>query len=264
MIHIYKYSRTVPIFRNVSYEGLENTSTMFNDTITLHRNLDNVLNFKLTDRDRRSIEIENKNICVKIVDDKTTLVVDTFYLSPTNNAKVFSVVLPKTFINQLLPRRGYGFFVSLVDAEGKEEPLYIDHDFMMKGELEVVDNYSEIVSEKMNESYSIRLDSHEDEVDGEYVLDSFIDVDENFRMVEFKTYDDQVSDPIKVKIQKHRGKYYPIRPEDSSQWEDFIEVNNIHNHTWSHHELPEGKYRAVLITETPEDYFFVYSKINRL
>ena len=162
MIHIYKYSRTVPIFRNVSYEGLENTSTMFNDTITLHRNLDNVLNFKLTDRDRSSIALENKNICVKIVDDETTIVVDTFYLSPTNNTKIYSVVLPKEFINQLLPRRGYGYFVSIVDAEGNEEPLYIDHDFMMKGEMEVIDNYSEIVREKMNEVYNIRLDSHED------------------------------------------------------------------------------------------------------
>ena len=264
MIHIYKYSRTVPLFRNVSYEGLENTSTMFNDMITLHRNLDNVLNFKLTDRDRRSIVLENKNICVKIVDDKTTLVVDTFYLSPTDNTKIYSVILPKTFVNQLLPRHGYGFFVSIVDAQGAEEPLYIDHDFMMKGELEIVDNYSEITTEKMNESYSQRLDAHEKEVEGEYVLDEFIESDGDFRKVEFKTYDDQVSDAIKVKIQKHRGKYFPVRTNDELQWEDFIEVSNIHNHTWSYQELPEGKYRAVLITETPEEYFFVYSKINRL
>lgn len=264
MIHIYKYSRTVPIFRNATTEGLENTSTMFNDTITLHRNLDNVLNFKLTDRDRRSIVLENKNISVKIVDDETTLVVDTFYLSPTNNTKIYSTTLPKDFVNQLLPRRGYAYFVSLVDAEGIEEPLYVDHDFMMKGGIEVMDNYSEVVTNKMTETYEIRLDAHEKEVDGEYVLDEYIESDGDFRMLQFKTYDDLVSSPITVKIQKHRAKYFPVRPNDELQWEDFIEVSNIHSHTWSYHELPKGKYRAVLFTETPEEYFFLYSKINRL
>jgi len=264
MIHIYKYSRTVPIFRNISYEGLENTTTMFDDTLTLHRNLDNVLNFKLTDRDRRSIATDNRNICVKIVDDETTLIVDTFYLSPTENAKIYTVVLPKTFVNQLLPRRGYSYFVSLKDAEGNEEPLYIDHNFMLKGDITVEDNYSEIVSEKMNENYSLRLDAHEEEVEGEYVLDDYVEVDENFRSLELKTYNDLSSDAIRIKIQKHRGKYFPVRPNDHLQWEDFIEVSNVHNHTWSFQELPEGKYRVILYTQVPEEYFFIYSKINRM
>ena len=264
MIHIYKYSRIVPIFRNVSNEGLENTSTMFDETITLHRNLDNVLNFKLTDRDRRSIVTENKNICVKIVDDETTLIVDTFYLSPTNNAKIFTTTLPKTFINELLPRRGYGFFVTLVDASGNEEPIYIDHDFLIRGEIEVLDNYSEVITNKIDEGYSTRLDTHEDEIDGEYVLDEYIEADGDFRSVEFMTYDDTVSPPINVKIQKHREKYFPVRTVDEIQWEDFIEVSNIHNHVWSYNELPKGKYRAVLITDNPDDYFFVQTTINRL
>lgn len=263
MIHLYKYVRTIPIFRNVSNEGLENTSTMFNDTITLHRNVNNVLKFKLTDRDRRTVNIGNQNIKVNIVDDATTLIVDTFYLSPTENTKIFEVTLPKTFVNQLLPRRDYSFTVTIVDAHGEEEALYIDHDFMMGGSITVYDNYSEIDAEKY-EGYVQRVDAHEKDVDGEYVLEDYIEVDEDFVKVELLSYD-SINDPeITVKLQKFREKYYPVRVNEELQWKDYIEVHNTNSHVWSNIELPKGKYRLVLLTQDPSPYFMVYHKINKL
>lgn len=263
MISIFKYTKTVPIFRNVSNEGLGNTDAMFNDTITLHRNMDNTINFKLTDRDRRTVQFENKNICVRIVDDETHLVADTFYLSPTQTPKVLSATLPSAFVNQLDPRLGYSFFVAIESPDGSLEPLYIDHDFHMSGNVTVLDNYSEVVQDK-HDGYHQRTDNFEDDIRGEYCLSTFINVDVNFRQLDFKTYDSQSSEPVSIKIQKHHGKYFPISTEDDSQWREFLEVKNVHTHSWSHVELPEGKYRAVLTTETPEQYFFVEHTVNRL
>ena len=263
MIHIFKYLQIVPLFRNVSNEGLENTNTMFNESITLHRNVDNVLNFKLTDRDRRSIDIDNKNIKVKIIDDHTKLIVDTFYLSSTNNAKVFKADIPATFVNQLLPRRDYSFNATIEDSSGNEEPLYIDHDFMMRGNITVIDNYSEIVSKKY-EDYSLRLDTFDREIEGEYFLEQYIDVNDDFIKMEFMTYDELVSDPVTIKIQKNRKRFFPIATDDEIQWLDHITIHNTHMHTWSNVELEEGRYRVVLITEVPQEYFVVYHYIQKL
>lgn len=263
MIHIYKYSHIIPIFRNTSFEGLENTSTMFNDSITLHRNVNNVLNFKLTDRDRRSVDIDNVNITVKIVDLHSTLIVDTFYLSPTDNRKIFKATLPASSVNQLLPRRDYNFIVSLIDANGEEEALYIDHDFMMGGTITVVDNYSDIAPEKV-EGYIQRMDRRDKKIHGEHCLENYIDVNEDFIKAEFMTYDDQNTVPVKIKLQKHREKYFPVDTDDDIQWEDYTEANSTLTHTWSNMELKKGKYRAVIVSDTPSEHFFVLHHIKRL
>lgn len=261
MIHLYQYTQLIPVFRNSGNEGLENTE-MFNDHMVLHRNMTNRLKFKLTDRDRRSIDMDNQKIKIKIIDDETTLVVDTFYLYPTEKSKIFAVELDKEFVNQLLPRNDYSFMTAVEFGDGTEEVLYMDHEFLSKGSIEVVDNYSE------TDQYSItgftqREDHNEKPITGEYYLTDHIHVDEDFLGMEIKSYDGTTRTDFV--LQRHAGRYFPVSTKDDSQWRSFTKVYDSASQTFSKDQLGEGYYRLVLTdNNSPEDFFVVVTHIKRL
>lgn len=261
MIHLYQYTRLIPVFRNSGNEGLENTD-MFNDHIVLHRNMTNRLKFKLTDRDRRSIDLDNQKIKIKIIDDESTLVVDTFYLYPTEKSKIFAVELDKEFVNQLSPRFGYSFVACVEFGDGSEEMLFLDHDFQSKGAIEVVDNYSETDQYTLTD-FTQREDQHEYKVDGEYYLTQHIHVDENFVSLEVKSYDGTTRTDFE--LQKHAERYYPVSTQDDTQWRSFTKVYDSNSHTFTKDQLGRGYYRVLLTdNDQPGDFFVIVTHIARL
>lgn len=247
---------------NVSNEGLGNTIHMFNDSIKVHHNVDNTLNFTFTDRDRRSINLDNKLIKVLIIDDDPNIIVHTFYLSPTNNPKIYTATIPASVINNLLPRRGYNFMVVLESADGSTTPLYINHEFDTTAELTVVNNYLEVGEELIVGEYIQRTTTKDRQVDGEYVFSKYIDVDNHFFGLMARTLDDQTMPTLNVKIQKCRGKYFPIDVSDEIQWEDYIEFKNSHDYVIERGLLSEGKYRLVVISQDPGNYIFIEKRIH--
>lgn len=261
MINLYQYTQLIPVFRNSGNEGLENTE-MFNDHIVLHRNMKNRLKFKLTDRDRRSINLDNEKIKIKIVDDESTLVVDTFYLYPTEKSKIFAVELDAAFVNQLLPRFDYSFVTSVEMADGTEEVLYMDHDFQSKGSVEVVDNYSE-TDERAITGFTQRVDHNDKEITGDHYLTDYIHVDDDFLGMEVKSYDGTIRTDFV--LQRHKERYFPVSTEDDGQWKSFTKVYDSASQTFSKDQLSKGYYRLVLTDNVaPEDFFVIVTHIVRL
>lgn len=153
---------------------------MFDDTLVLHKNMNNVFQLTITDRDRVRLKIdEDSFLQVKFrIIDEDDVVVSSTYLDSKKEGDFWETIIPKDEVNKLHSGEGYRFAVTLYqeDAGGnyEEEPLYVDHNFKLMGYAEVHDNF-----------FDIRLDEY---VHTEPVIDHFRDEEYEFDAKHFFTH----------------------------------------------------------------------------
>lgn len=272
MIHLYSYKYEIPVSAN-HYDGLENT-TMFNDKLKLYKNFKNVINFKIRDRDRKTIIVSN-DLTVKLVfiNEYTGLIVSTLYLSVQNTGTATSYqveILPSDLVN-FEQGISYSFIASLMDANGQDEALYIDHDFNVKGKVQILESYASILEDTMKD-YSQRYTNAPQQTSGvdaytpsnpipdNYYFNDFVQVDDNFVELDFSSYDNSSTCDVIVQIQS--GKYYPLYTNENVQWKDVVTYHGIGDTTFNLNLNKFGYYRIVMVTPNPEKFYMVRKYTN--
>ena len=245
-------------------------NAMFNETVNIYKRYRNTLRFKVTDRDRRSVDLTGTDLKLTIIDDHTELPVASYYLSVTNTNNIIEVVLDPSDIEDLEESEYYSYVASIVHDRGTvdevEEPLYTDHNFEITGRMHVKEPKKKVtetvVSEtrKRIENFMNRLmnqfqiHDHDDVdfIDGQYYFDYLITTDDQYISSFFYSNDNSVISELI--IQKHNRKDFPLNLRDNTQWKDDMKLFNVGDteiklnlKTWEH-------YRIVMVTHHPEPY----------
>lgn len=178
ILTLYNYTYRIPVTIS-RYSGKLGNVTMFDDTLVLHKNMNNVFQLTITDRDRVRLKLdEDSTLQVKFrIISEDDVVVSSSYLESKFEGDFWQMIIPKEEVNALTADGGYRFAVTMYkeDAGGNfiEEPLYVDHNFKLMGYVEVHDNFFDI---KETSYYNT-----------EPVVDHFLDSEEEFEAKHFFT-----------------------------------------------------------------------------
>ena len=253
MQYIYSYSNTIPLFKNHS-EGLENTS-MYNSTLKLYKGFNNVIKFKIRDRDRRSITFEDKSVKIVIINQYTDIEVTSFYLSPDENDKIVSAKIEPSHLEDIEEGSGYLFMAVLVDdLDQSEELLYIDHDFGVTAPLEVLEAIRKPIKTEYHKKEQL-VDNFEKPMHGFHYFHEFIKDDESVLYVEFESTDNSTCD---VFLEVNNLRYAPIDTNANNQWEKIKKYYDVGIDPLRF-DLKNEKYnyyRIVIETDEPEKFFY--------
>lgn len=231
MINIYLYEKTINLL-NGNYTNLDDT-TMYNDSITIYKGVNNTISFKIRNRDR--VQQTPSDVLLHIKRADNSLLVSQMYLELVEDGKFFKVIIKPSDIEQLDSNVVYNFFLTFVDSDGIK-PLYTDHDFNSFGELIVRDLAREpsITDIDFTELY---------DKDGDPVLNTFVSkqhifVDEFTVKIELS---DETLTTTKIFIDKHRKNFIHYETDVSKYWTEYMTI--VPEDTVTHLDLPKGHYR---------------------
>lgn len=273
LLDLYRYFHTIPL-TNSNYSGKLENVAMFNDTLVLHKNVDNTFHIKITDRDRVTYTPDDDSesessikFLFRIIDERK-VVVSKFYLDFINDGKYFKATIPKDKINELDSRTEYTFMVTIeetVEDTVTEMPLYTDHDFSGQGFIKVEDNFKDIETEVFTRTEVYQktgtFGSPISEKEGKHFFNEIILNDGNIYDIEVKSIDDETQCAVTFEI-NNQG-HYPANPR-SEQWDTTATYYGIGTDTTSIlTRIPERVYVRILIhTYDPDNFELHVSKIS--
>lgn len=293
IISLFSYKNEINLTKS-NYNGITENVTMFQDKIVIHRNMDNVIHFKITDRDRVRFRVNEESdyqIGLRIIDDKK-VVVSKMYLTPKIEGDFFSTIIPKEMVNSLSKDDDYTFIVTFKE-NGIETPLYTDHDFNAVGTLEILENYADTVTDvySRTEPYVFFSDGKVKEKKAKHVFSTILPRDEKLYSVRLKTIENDAIEPQEssstdqdndfinsdendnpetisgtkscyITIEKSNQGYYPFN-EKAQQWDEVVTLPHYGNTEIPIVLIPERVYmRVVIHTEEPERFELVVEKLE--
>lgn len=243
---------------------------MFDDTLVLHKNMNNVFQLSITDRDRVKLKIEEDSpLKVKFrIISENNVVVTSFYLDHYENGNFWEYIIPKDEVNKLEEGDGYTFTATLYqeDAAGTSEevPLYVDHNFNIMGTIVVKDNYYDIIQNEYTITEPI-VDSYlddEEELKAKHFFIEHVVMDDSVHMVEVVSLNDN---ECAVTLDKHAQAHYPVSPKND-QWDTVATFYSVGQDKTAIplNQIPEMVYfRIIIHTTQPENFKMVVHRIQR-
>lgn len=284
ILTVYNYNYQIPVTMS-RYSGQLGNVTMFDDTLVLHKNMNNVFQLNITDRDRVRLKVtEETPIQVKFrIISEDGVVVSMFYLSFKETGNFWEFIIPKDEVNKLDTGDGYNFTATLHEFDdmgnSQETPLYVDHNFKLMGRIDVHDNFFDIETEIFTTTEPL-VDHYlndEREFEAKHFFIDHLYNDGNLYHVEVRyiepepVYDDDgvlvpnVPDRCSVTLEKNMQTHYPINPRNE-QWNavaTFYGVG-VEDTTIDFSKIDERTYARVIIhTERPENFELVVHKITQ-
>lgn len=267
ILTLYNYNYRIPVTFN-NYTGQLGNVTMFDDTLVLHKNVNNTFQLKVNDRDRVRLKIDEENpISIKFrIIDEDGVVVSSFYLVPEISGHFWEYTIPKDEINDLNDGENYKFTATLYNPDDEsEKPLYVDHNFKMMGSVTVHDNYYDIITEEYTTTEPIitRYLTDETVLDGKHFFVDHIFNDGSIYKVEVRSFDE--SKRCSVSLDKHMQRHYPIQPKNE-QWETVATYYGIGIDTTeiAFQPIPERVYARIIIhTDDPDNFELIVHRIQR-
>lgn len=261
MIHIYHYPQTVILMNNKS-SGTTNLehSNMFNDKITLYKNMDNPIIFKIRNRDRVSQNLTN--VSLTVLNSNKVIVLQT-YLELEENDKIHKVMLSKELINNLNPDEQHYFSVYFTDEDNNIIPLYVDHDFTFHGTLIVKNSSAPISTTSLEITKKVDTDNIIDNIN-----DLLFKVDKQLNVV--MAFDGKLSVPVDASkvlsvqatftsntpkslyVLKHKGRHYPVDNLEAKQWTVYRAYHEVEDYQLIE-KLPTGLYSFMYVATNGYD-----------
>ena len=284
ILTVYNYNYQIPVTMP-RYSGQLGNVTMFDDTLVLHKNMNNVFQLTITDRDRVRLKVDDElPIQVKFrIISEDDVVVSTFYLDFENEGNFWKSIIPRDEVNKLIADDNYRFTATLYELDinnvPQELPLYVDHNFKLMGYIDVKDNFFDIVENVYTTTEPIvdhYLDNETELMAKHFFIDHLYN-DGNLYKVEVKFIepepeldDEGLPLPIEyercyVTLERHMQSHYPIQPRNE-QWEPVstyygigvddteIDISKIAEKTYA---------RVIIHTKNPENFEMVVHKIQR-
>lgn len=248
-----------------SYNGLLENITMFNDKIVFHKNVDNPLHIKISDRDRVRYKVSEEiefQLRLRII-DRQNVVVSSTYLVPEIEGHFFSTVVTKEALDDLRADEMYTFIITKVEND-VETPLYLDHDFNTQGELEVRGNYLDTYHEvhTHTEPYPTFKYGQATTKSAKHVFSVIIKRDETLYGISITNVEGTETN-CTVTLEKNGQGHYPFS-ERSEQWDEVLSIPHKGESVIPFTTIPERVYmRVVLHTDKPEDFQLNVEKVAR-
>ena len=284
ILTLYSYNFKIPVTMS-RYSGQLGNVTMFDDTLVLHKNMNNIFQLTITDRDRVRLKLDEESpLKVKFrIISEDEVVVSSFYLDYKNDGNFWEFVIPKDEVNKLESDAGYRFAATLYkeDLQGNNEevPLYVDHNFKLMGYLEVHDNYFDIIENTytMTEPVVDHYLTDEKEFEAKHFFIDTLFNDDNIYKVEVKYVMpeqefDEFGEPLPipldrcyVTLERNTQTHYPIEPKND-QWEPVATYYGmgIEDTEIDFNKIPLKTYGRVIIhTERPDNFELIVHKIDR-
>lgn len=270
ILTLYNYNYRIPVTLS-NYTGQLGNVTMFDDTLVLHKNMNNIFQLSIHDRDRVKLKIDEQSpLKVKFrIISEDDVVVSSFYLEHYENGNFWEYNIPKEEVNKLNDGESYSFIATLYkeDLQGNNEeiPLYVDHNFKLMGYINVHDNYFDIVEEVYTTTEPIidRYLTDETELSAKHFFIDHLFNDGNVYKVEVRSVDE--TSQCSVSLDKHRQMHYPITPRNE-QWDTVATYYGIGQDVTeiAFQPIPERVYSRVIIhTDTPQNFELVVHRIQR-
>lgn len=284
ILTLYSYNFKIPVTLS-RYSGQLGNVTMFDDTLVLHKNMNNIFQLTITDRDRVKLKLdEDSPLQVKFrIISEDEVVVSSFYLDYKNDGNFWEFIIPKDEVNKLEADAGYRFAATLYqeDLAGNNEeiPLYVDHNFKLMGYIEVNDNYFDIIEHTYTGTEPVVDHYLNDEREFEakhFFIDTLFNDDNIYKVEvkyippspEFDENDEPLPIPLErcsVTLEKNNQTHYPIDPKNE-QWEP---VSTYYGIGVEETEIDVSKIalknygRVIIHTANPESFELVVHKIDR-
>lgn len=262
MIHIYHYPQTVILMNNKSSgtTTLEH-SNMFNDKITLYKNMDNPIIFKIRNRDRVSQNLSN--VSLTVLNSNKVIVLQT-YLELEENDKIHKVMLSKELINNLNPDEQHYFSVYFTDEDNNIIPLYVDHDFTFHGTLLVKNSSTPIKTASYTATTKIDDNTTLTNINESLfpvvkhssdILMSFVDriqvpVDSSKVLSVQITFTSNTHKSLYVL--RHRGRHFPVDNTVTKQWSLYRVYHEVEDYQMIE-KLPTGLYSFMYVAQNQHD-----------
>lgn len=240
MIHIYHYNNLIDL---TALQGNLGNTTMFNDKIKLFKGLDNKIHFKIRNTDR--VTQTPNNVVFTLLDSNKVILLQS-YLDFDENDKKYTLSITNQQLTDVTPSKAFYFTLSYRnDSDNGSMPLFVDHNFEIHGKVEVIAAHTPINIDEYNKFKEVDYKDLVDFVDEDhtFLLNERFNVDEKHIKFTFTSIL-----PVKLLVFKHKGKFFPVDPEEMKQWEPYEVYYNV-----SHKDilgLPKGHYMFVVGSET--------------
>lgn len=219
-INIYSYKNIVNLV-NSDPTMLENTQ-VFHDKLTLYKNLDNIVTFRIRNKDRVHQTFTDSKIVLNIVDTFSRLI-EKIELDYTEENKRYTVKVEKDKLLNLNNGIDYKYFVSVKDIyTDQETPLFTDHINSIFGNLEIVEPYLTPYEETYNEVIDITPKKvHNTKY---WAIDHIVTITEDIKEAYLIVPDDHY---YQVTINYHTRKYSPINIKEEFQWKEYLTFHDV-------------------------------------
>lgn len=116
--------------------------TVYAHTIKIHQGIDNPIQVYVLNQDNKSIDLTGNQILVTIQDPVEEIIVASYQIVWTDISKGFGMIVIDKGTTNLLTQRYYKLAVKKIEtATNKESPMYIDDNFGVMLDLEVLPGY---------------------------------------------------------------------------------------------------------------------------
>lgn len=256
MIHIYHYQQTIILLNNISTTSNLEHHNMFNDKITLYKNMDNPIIFKIRNRDR--VQQTISNVHLTILDSNRINIIQT-YLDFTEDDKNYKIVIPKEIIANTNTEEQHYFMLHFTDSDNRIIPLYVDHDFTLHGILNIRESTTPVFTKELTFIEEIT----EKRIKGKGLDDLLFKIEPDDRVFYFQErfsvdektlsvqYTSTNHDPKILYVLKHKNRHYPISIE-SKQWSLFRTYHEVTDYQYIE-TLPKGHYMFMYISQHDHD-----------
>ncbi len=264
-IPLFKYNQTIHL-ASTNYHGQKENTTMFQPSLRVHKNMTNPIHVTISDRDRVRVKVnEGEEVPFKLrvrIINRQRIVIYNEYLVPVVDGNFFKINLGVDVVNSLESEETYKYTITQVDNLTNEEtPLYIDHNFNVMGNLEVVSNFMDTYTEisTHTEEYLTRERNKDVRLKSKHYFTTPILRHEDLVSVMVKSNDPSVL--CMVTIEKDNQSRYPMT-ERPAQWDEIATLNpRPEGITLPITLIPERVYfRVVIHTDRPENFYLELTK----
>lgn len=128
---------------------------MYSRPITVYQGIDNPIQVKVMNQEQRPVNLTGKTLQVAIQDPKNQVTIKTFAVTWTDITKgLGNAILDKNTINSL-EQRFYKLTFSTTDANNNTSPVYINDNYGVPLDLEVLPAYYDTTDLTVNKNITI-------------------------------------------------------------------------------------------------------------